>query len=123
MDFTPFKVNAESHSHVAMKIPCDSNGNPKATVIAGVAPSFKTVKIRGAITTGTIDGKSIPLSNKGAPCLYHADIPAGTTDIALVNTSADILKFDQGEYGVTITTHSQLSEIGMAIAGGTHQPS
>jgi hypothetical protein len=121
MDFTPFKVNAEGHSHIAMKVPCDSNGNPKVTVIAGVAPDFKTVKTEGSgpIMAGTLDGKSIPLSNKGISCLYHGDIPAGATDIALVNTSGDVVRFDQGGYGVTLTAHTAVSE-GSAEEGHGH---
>jgi hypothetical protein len=120
MDFTPFKVNAEGHSHIAMKVPCDSNGNSKVTLIAGVAPDFKTVKMEGGgpIMTGTLDGKSIPLSSKGMSCLYHGDIPAGATDIALVNTSGDVIRFDQGGYGVTITAHTEVSEGGMAEGHG-----
>jgi hypothetical protein len=128
MDFTPFKVNTEGHSHIAMKVPCDSNGNPKVTIIAGVAPDFKTVKMEGAgpIMTGTLDGKSIPLSIKGVSCLYHGDIPASTTDIALANTSGNVLSFTNGGYGVTITAHAEVSgegEHGMAMSGGSHQPS
>ena len=116
MDFTPFKVNTEGHSHIAMKVPCDNNGNPKLTIIAGIAPDFKTVKMEGngPIMSGTLDGKPIPLSIKGVSCIYHGDIPAGTTDIALVNTSGDVVRFDQGGYGVTITAHAEVS----GTAGG-----
>jgi hypothetical protein len=111
MDFTPFKVNSEGHSHIAMKVPYDNGGKPKVTIIDGVAPDFKTVNLESAITNGTLDGKPIPLSNKGVSCLYHADIPPRITDIALVNTSNDTLRFDEvGGYGVTITTHTEVSE-------------
>ncbi len=112
IDFTPFKVSAEGHSHIAMKVPCDNNGNPKLAIIAGVAPDFKTIKVEGGgpILNGTLDGKSIPLSNKGVSCIYHGDIPAGATDIALVNTSGDVARFDQGGYGVTITAHAVVSD-------------
>lgn len=33
MDLTPFATSVEGHSHIAMKIPCDKDGIPKATIM------------------------------------------------------------------------------------------
>lgn len=36
------------------------------------------------------------LSAKGRSCLYHAELPNGITDVALVNTSNGTLNFNEG---------------------------
>jgi hypothetical protein len=43
---------------------------------------------------GTLDGQPIRLYISGYTCLYQTDIPAGTVDIALLNTSNETLAFD-----------------------------
>jgi acyl-[acyl carrier protein]--UDP-N-acetylglucosamine O-acyltransferase len=105
MDFTPFATSVEGHSHIALKIPCDKGGSPKATVISGVAPRFKTLNIGQAITNGTLDGKGLDLSDEGYSCLYHTELPIGITDLALVNTSNETLNFNEGGYSATVTVH------------------
>jgi hypothetical protein len=45
-----------------------------------------------------LDDNPIPLSLVGYSCLYHADIPAGTVDIAIMNTSNETLAFDNDGY-------------------------
>jgi hypothetical protein len=109
IDFTPFNTTAEGHSHIAIKVPCDNNGKPMVTVIAGVAPNFTTVDVGNAINNGTLDGRNIDLSVEGTTCLYHGEIPNGITDIALVNTSNKTLNFDAGGYTVAITAHATVS--------------
>ena len=105
MDFTPFATSVEGHSHIALKIPCDKGGSPKATIVAGVAPRFKTLNIGQAINNGTLDGKSLDLSDEGYSCLYHTELPIGITDLALVNTSNETLNFNEGGYSATVTVH------------------
>jgi hypothetical protein len=105
MDLTPFATSVEGHSHIAMKIPCNKDGIPKATIITGIAPDLKSVDIGKAINNGTLNGKSLDLSDEGSSCLYHAQLPTGITDIALVNTSNETLNFDRGGYSVTISVH------------------
>lgn len=105
MDFTPFATSVEGHSHIALKIPCDKGGSPKATIISGVAPRFKTLNIGQAINNGTLDGKSLDLSDEGYSCLYHTELPIGITDLALVNTSKETLNFNEGGYSATVTVH------------------
>ena len=112
IDFTPFNTTAEGQSHIAIKVPCDNDGKPLATVIAGVAPNFTTVDVGNAINNGTLDGRNIDLSVEGTTCLYHGEIPNGITDIALVNTSNQTLNFDAGGYTVAITAHATVSEEG-----------
>jgi hypothetical protein len=107
MDFTPFSTSIEGHSHIAMKVPCNEDGSPKVTIVTGVAPNLKTLDVGNAINNGTLDGKSLDLSDEGISCLYHAELPNGTTDIALVNTSNQTLNFDDGGgyYSVTVSAH------------------
>jgi hypothetical protein len=105
MDLTPFATSVEGHSHIAIKIPCDKDGIPKATLIAGIAPDLKSLDVGKAINNGTLNDKSLDLSDEGNSCLYHADLPTGITDIALVNTSNETLSFDRGGYSVTISVH------------------
>ena len=110
IDFTPFNTTAEGH--IAIKVPCDNNGKPMVSVIAGVAPNFTTVDVGNAINNGTLDGRNIDLSVEGTTCLYHGEIPNGITDIALVNTSNQTLNFEAGGYTVAITAHATVSEEG-----------
>jgi hypothetical protein len=107
MDFTPFSTSIEGHSHIAMKIPCNEDGSPKVTIVTGVAPNLKTLDIGNAINNGTLDGKNLDLSAEGRSCLYHAELPNGTTDIALVNTSNQTLNFNEGGgyYSITVSAH------------------
>ncbi len=105
MDLTPFATSVEGHSHIAMKIPCNKDGSPKATVVTGIAPNLKSLDAGKAINNGTLNGKSLDLSDEGNSCLYHSQLPTGTTDIALVNTSNETLNFDRGGYSVTLSVH------------------
>jgi len=110
MDFTPFATSVEGHSHIAAKLPCNKDGSPKATIVTGVAPDLKTLNIGQAINNGTLNGKSLDLSDEGNSCLYHTELPTGITDIALVNTSNETLNFNRGGYSVTITVHGSAIE-------------
>jgi hypothetical protein len=105
MDLTPFATSVEGHSHFAMKIPCDKDGSPKATVATGIAPHLKSLDVGKAISNGTLNGKSIDLSDEGNSCLYHAQLPTGITDIVLVNTSNETLNFERGGYSVSVSVH------------------
>jgi hypothetical protein len=111
MDFTPFLISPEGHSHIAMKVPCNESGGPEVTIVTGVAPNLTTLNMGSAINNGTLDGNSLDLSNEGTSCLYHAEIPSNVTDIALVNTSGETLDFDeQGGYSVTVSAHATVAE-------------
>jgi hypothetical protein len=105
MDLTPFATSVEGHSHIAMKIPCNEEGIPKATVVAGIASNLKSLDLGEAVNNGTLNGKTLDLSDEGNSCLYHAQLPTGITDIALVNTFNETLNFDRGGYSVTISVH------------------
>lgn len=105
MDFTPFATSIEGHSHVAMKVPCNENGSPKIGIVTGVVPKLNTLNIGNPINNGTLDGTNLDLSAEGRSCLYHAELPNGITDIALVNTSNGTLNFDEGGYSVTVSAH------------------
>jgi hypothetical protein len=105
MDLTPFATSVEGHSHIAMKIPCNKDGIPKATIVTGIAPDLKSLDVGKAINNGTLNGKNLDLSDEGNSCLYHTQLPTGVTDIALVNTSNETLNFDRGGYSVTVSVH------------------
>jgi len=110
MDFTPFMITPEGHSHIAMKVPCNESGGPEVTIVTGVAPNLTTLDMGSAINNGTLDGSSLDLSNEGTSCLYHASIPSNVTDIVLINTSDETLDFDQGGYSVTVSAHATVGE-------------
>jgi hypothetical protein len=105
MDFTPFATSIEGHSHIAMKVPCTEEGSPKITIVTGVAPKLSTLNIGNAINNGTLDEKNLDLSAEGRSCLYHAELPNGITDVALINTSNGTLNFNEGGYSVTVSAH------------------
>jgi hypothetical protein len=106
MDITPFATSVEGHSHIALKVPCNEDTSPKITIVTGVAPNLNTLDIGNAINNGTLNGISnLDLSKEGRSCLYHAELPTGITDIALVNTSNEALNFDEGGYSVTVSVH------------------
>jgi hypothetical protein len=106
MDFTPFVTSIEGHSHIALKVPCNEDGTPKVTVVAGIAPNLNTLNIGNAINNGTLDGDSLDLSDEGYSCLYHAELPNNISDIALVNTSNQTLNFNEGGYpSITVSAH------------------
>jgi hypothetical protein len=106
MDFTPFVTSIEGHSHIALKVPCNADGSPKVTIVAGIAPNLKTLNIGNAINNGTLDEKSLDLSDEGNSCLYHAELPNNISDITLVNTSNQTLNFNEGGYySVTVSVH------------------
>jgi hypothetical protein len=105
MDLTPFATSVQGNSHIAMKIPCDKDGIPKATIITGIAPDLKSLDVGKAINNGTLNGKTLDLSDEGNSCLYHTQLPIGITDIALVNTSNETLNFDRGGFSVTVSVH------------------
>lgn len=105
MDFTPFTTSIEGHSHIAMKVPCNEDGSPKITIVTGMAPRLNTLDVGNAINNGTLDEKNLDLSAEGRSCLYHAELPNGITDIALLNTSNGTLSFDEGGYSATVSAH------------------
>jgi hypothetical protein len=105
MDLTPFATSVEGHSHIAMKIPCNEAGSPKAMIVTGIAPDLKSLNVGKAINNGTLNGKNLDLSDEGNSCLYHAQLPTGITDIVLVNISNETLNFDRGSYSVTVSVH------------------
>lgn len=90
MDITPFESVT---GHVAMKVPCDKQGNTNLVILTGVAP---------AVTPLTMNFVG-PLSNPGTSCLYHGDIGAGITDIAMINTGKNPVNFGPNEEGFSVT--------------------
>jgi hypothetical protein len=74
--------------------------------------------VGNAINNGTFDEKNLDLSAEGTSCLYHAELPNGITDVALINTSNGTLNFDEGGYSITITAHvSAIQHIGSNQTG------
>jgi hypothetical protein len=97
MDITPY---LSEEGHVAMKVPCGPDGKQLLTLVAGVAPDVAPVEMDYVA----------PLSNPPISCVYHAAIGEGITDIALVNTSDNKVRFHgSAGYTVTITIHGEKS--------------
>ena len=92
-DFNQSMVQNDGDAHVTMKVPCYDNGTSKVTLMAGVKPDYKSVKLERIAENGTLDGEPIPLYITGYTCLYQADMPAGTVDIALLNIFNETLDF------------------------------
>ena len=102
MDITPFKSTT---GHVAMKVPCNKNSKTPLAIVTGVAPNVSPISMTPIA----------PLSSPGKSCLYHGDLSAGITDIALLNTGNPTLPEGEDkdkktvnfgnneEYSVTIT--------------------
>jgi hypothetical protein len=106
MDLTPFSTSIEGHSHIAMKVPCNEDGKSKLTIATGIAPNLNSLDTGTAISNGSLNGNTLNLSAAGKSCLYHAELPNGTSDIVIVNTSNETIGFDGGiYYFVTITVH------------------
>lgn len=106
VDLTPFTTSVEGHSHIAAKIPCDDNGNPKLTIVTGIAPKLDSLNITDPIINGTIDGEDFNLSSIGKSCLYHSELPKGLKDIALFNTFNETINFSEnGGYSIALTVH------------------
>jgi hypothetical protein len=80
-DFAQTKVQKMAMRHLMMKVPCYDNGESKVTLMAGVKPDYKSVRLEPIAENGTLDGEPIPLHISGYTCLYHTDIPAGTVDM------------------------------------------
>lgn len=101
MDITTYM---SEEGHVAMKVPCGPEGEQLLTLVAGVAPDVAPVEMEYVA----------PLSKPPVSCVYHADIGEGITDIALVNTSEERVRFHgSAGYTVTITIHGE--------KGGEHE--
>ncbi len=97
IDTTPYMI---ADGHMAMKVPCSDKGESLLTVLAGVAPDVKPVKL----------DMLEKLSNPPFSCIYHGVLPGSSTDVALANTSDKVVTFrGSAGYGVTITIHAELS--------------
>jgi hypothetical protein len=90
-DTTPYMI---MNGHIAAKLPCDPDSNPKVQVLTGSAPDLKPA-----------DFELIKeLSHPGDLCLYHVDLMSNAsatnggnattiTDIAISNPSNDKIEF------------------------------
>ena len=86
VDTTPFLT---TRGHVAMYVPCNSDGTPKISFVQGIVDV-------GVNTLSPVHPEYLSqLSTPGQNCLYHFDIgtPSGVTDFAIVNTSHDPITF------------------------------
>ena len=110
LDLTPFTTSVEGHSHIALKVQCDDNGNPQGTIVTGIAPNLKALDIGKPIENGTLDGKPVSLSKEGKSCLYHGELPQTITHIMLINTSNQTLNFDNWSYSIAVAVHGTAIE-------------
>ena len=78
-------------------MPCKVR-SPSAIVSFTIILYLRVIK-RTHFTSG------ISESSFATSCLYHAELPNGITDVALVNASNETLNFNDGEYSVTMSAH------------------
>ena len=102
MDITGY---ISESGHVAMKVPCGPDGEQLLAIVSGVAPDVVPMDMDYVA----------PLSDPPNSCVYHGEIPEGITDIALINTSEERVKFfgfdmSSAGYSVTITIHGEAGE-------------
>jgi len=96
MDITGF---VSKSGHVAMKVPCerdgDRDGKQLLTMTSGLAPDTPPIQMDYVVM----------LSSPPNSCVFHGEIPEGITDIILVNTSDDKIRFynQRGSAGYTVT--------------------
>lgn len=96
-DITPFR---SVRGHVALKAPCTKKAETPLVLLAGVAPAVAPVNLDYVEA----------LSNPGLWCLYHGDLGAGITDIALKNGGTQPVAFkDNAGYSVTVTVEATAS--------------
>lgn len=116
--------NASLHrglGSVVAKLPCDDDGNPEVSVLVsatpsiisiGATPDFAALDMGDAVEEGTLGDVSVPLSDFGTSCLYHANLPAGVTNISILNTEDGELGFEEGGmFYVTITAQVTPSDV------------
>ena len=107
MDLTPFATSVEGHSHIAMKIPCNEAGSPKAVIVTGISPpDLKSLNVGKAINNGTLNGKKLRFIRLGK----FLSLSCSVTNryhryLVLVNTSNETLNFDRGGDSVTVSVH------------------
>lgn len=58
MDSTPFATSVESHSRIALKVPCEEDASPKITVVTCGTSNLYTLNIKNAFIKGTLDGNN-----------------------------------------------------------------
>jgi len=86
VDTTPFLT---TKGHVAMYVPCDTQGRPQIQFLQGIVDV-------GVNTLAPVDPEYLSqLSTPGQNCLYHLDIgtPDGVTDFAIINNSTHAITF------------------------------
>lgn len=86
VDTTPFMT---TKGHVAMYIPCDTQGHPQIQFLQGIVDV-------GVNTLAPVDPEYLSqLSTPGKNCLYHFDVgtPDGVTDFAIINNSTHAITF------------------------------
>lgn len=105
--------------HMVLRVPCDDDGNPHVAVLVsttpdiielGVKPKFAVLDLGDTVEFGTLGDVNVRLSDFGKSCLYHADLPGGISNIALLNVSDDTLSFEEGTFFATVTAEVLLGD-------------
>ena len=105
-DLSPYRI-MQGSSNLALKVPCNNQGEPKVALLTGVAPdSLQEIDLGEPLGQNDVaisNGDEIQLSDNGDYCLYHTELPAGTSDVLVVNNSGDTIDFSEGRYYVALT--------------------
>lgn len=118
-DTTPYLIVM---SHIAAKLPCDSNTKTSLNVLIGQAPALKPADLELVKE----------LSKPGTMCIYHVDIESGPqvvnpiADIALQNPTDNEVKFAPtasvviGVDEISPVTKTSESKGNMSMGNSTH---
>lgn len=107
MDVTPFEA---VNGHVAMKVPCDEDGNTTLVILAGTAKTDD----EGDTSLGALNTEIVSdVSNPGTVCVYHADL-------VLSNVSAEIAGDNVGDPVPVITDVAIINVGGSAVDFGNN---
>lgn len=96
----------KGHAEVELKVPCNNDEEPQVKLVAGSIPRLREVDLGKAIEIANVRGSDdeVKLSKAGEYCLYQAKLPAGITDVILVNDSGHKLKFSEdGRFYMAMT--------------------
>jgi hypothetical protein len=108
-DLSPYRTTQGS-SHLALKVPCNNQGEPKVALLTGIAPdSLQEIDLGEPVGQNDVaisNGDEIQLSDNGDYCLYHTELPAGTSDVLVFNNSGDAIDFSDGRYYVALTAQA-----------------
>ncbi|MDE1869257.1 MAG: hypothetical protein KGH60_04835 [Candidatus Micrarchaeota archaeon] len=109
LDISPDQIYS---GHVALHMPCSSNGTSQIVLLLGSAPSFQPIYLNNTEILGAI-------SSPGGMCIYHFYIGAVYNNIKYPITDIAILNPTNQSITLPATSGATLTVIQTTPAGGT----